>query len=207
MQELSSEGLIVLAILLPGFLASELVRILSTRQKRSEFDKVIQAFIYSLLVYVCFAAVGGAFPVTVHLEQTESAKHYFPELHFAPLIELTAIAVVLAIAVAWMMNHDFPVSIFQRLGITQRTFRPSIWNDVFRLPTQYVQVELADGRNVIGWLVYFSDTPEEAALYLEDAAWLPKNEPEVPINGGIFLTKECGIRTIMFLRAVETSGA
>src|ERR1700685_355059 len=163
MQELSSEGLIVLAILLPGFLASELVRILSTRQKRSEFDKVIQAFIYSVFVYVCFAAVGGAFPVTVHLEQTESAKHYFPELHFAPLIELTAIAVVLAIAVAWMMNHDFPVSIFQRLGITQRTFRPSIWNDVFRLPTQYVQVELADGRNVIGWLVYFSDTPEEAA--------------------------------------------
>jgi hypothetical protein len=205
MHEPTIEGLLALLILLPGFLASELVGVLSTRPKRSEFDKIIQAFVYSLLVYVCFAALNGSFPITIHVESGDGRSHYFPDLHFWPLAEVTAIAIILAVAVAAMMNNDFPLSWFQRWRITQRTFRPSVWNDVFNKGTQYVQVELADGRNVIGWLAYFSDTPQEAALYLEDAAWLTEDLSQVPINGpGILLTKESGIRAIMLLNAVET---
>ncbi len=205
MHELTIEGLLALLILLPGFLASELVRVLSTRPKRSEFDKIIQAFVYSLLVYVCFAALNGSFPITIHVESGDGTSYYFPELHFWPLAEVTAIAIILAVAVAAMMNNNFPLSLFQRWRITQRTFRPSVWNDVSNKGTQYVQVELADGRNVMGWLAYFSDTPQEAALYLEDAAWLTEDLSQVPINGpGILLTKESGIRAIMLLNAVET---
>src|ERR1700676_3823259 len=132
MGELTSEGLIALLILLPGFLASELVRVLSTRPKRSEFDKIIQAFIYSLVVYVCFSAFNHSLPITIHIERGGEATHYFPELHFWPLIELTAVAIAVAIAVAAMMNHDFPLSLFKKLRITQKTFRPSVWNDVFQ---------------------------------------------------------------------------
>jgi hypothetical protein len=204
MAELTSEGLIALLILLPGFLASELVRVLSTRPKRSEFDKIIQAFIYSLVVYVCFSSFSPSLPITIHIERGVEATHYFPELHFWPLIELTGVAIGVAIAVATMMNHDFPLSIFKKLRITQKTFRPSVWNDVFQKSYGYVQVELADGRNIIGWLAFYSDTPQDAALYLEDAAWLKEDKSQVSIDGpGILLTKESGIRTIMFLKAAQ----
>jgi hypothetical protein len=33
-------------------------------------------------------------------------------------------------------------------------------------------VGLADGRSVVGYLRYYSDDPQEASLFLEDAAWL-----------------------------------
>jgi Family of unknown function (DUF6338) len=204
MPEFTIQGLMALLILLPGFLTAELVRVLSTRRRRSEFDKVIQAFIYSFLVYVCFTALRGSFPITVHVESAEGATHYLPEFHFWPLLELTLIAGLMALAVATMMNHDFPLSYFQKWGITQRTFRPTVWNDCFRLPTEYVQVELADGRQVIGWLCYFSDTPEDASLYLEDAAWRKEDGTTVPIDGpGILITKESGIRSVMFLNAAR----
>jgi hypothetical protein len=207
MQEVTFEGITALLILLPGFLAAELVRILSSRPKRSEFDKIVQAFIYSFLVYVIFSGVSSSFPITVHVEKSaEGATHYFPEFHFGALVAITVIAIMLAIVVATMMNNDFPLSLLRKIGMTQRTFRPSVWADVFRLPSQYVQVELADGRQVIGWLVYFSDTPKEAALYLEDAAWLKSDSTQIPIEGpGILLTKETGIKAIMFLNAVDQS--
>lgn len=204
MPEFTIQGLTALLILLPGFLTAELVRVLSTRPKRSEFDKVIQAFIYSFLVYVCFSAVRGAFPITIHVESGEGATHYLPEFHFWPLLELTLIAGLMGVAVATMMNHDFPLSLFQKWGITQRTFRPTVWSDCFRLPTEYVQVELADGRHIIGWLCYFSDTPEDSSLYLEDAAWRTEDGASVAIDGpGILITKESGIRSVMFLNAVR----
>lgn len=204
MPEFTIQGLAALLILLPGFLTAELVHVLSTRPPRSEFDKVIQAFIYSFLVYVCFSAVRGRFPITVHVEPGEGATHYLPEFHFWPLLELTLIAGLMGVVVAAMMNHDFPLALFQKWGITQRTFRPTVWSDCFRLPTEYVQVELADGRQIIGWLCYFSDTPEDASLYLEDAAWRKEDGTAVPIDGpGILLTKESGIRTVMFLKAVR----
>src|SRR5438128_1616546 len=183
MPEFTIQSLTALLILLPGFLTAELVRTLSARRKRSEFDKIIQAFIYSFLVYVCFTIIGGKFPITIHVKSGEGATHYLPEFHFWPLLELTLIAGIMGVVVATMMNHDFPLRYFQKWRITQRTFLPTVWNDCFRMPTEYVQVELADGRQVIGWLVYFSDSPEDASLYLEDAAWRKDDGSSVPIEG------------------------
>lgn len=47
-----AEALGILLVLLPGFAAAYFVQLLATRRKQSELDKVVEALIFSLLLYV-----------------------------------------------------------------------------------------------------------------------------------------------------------
>jgi hypothetical protein len=205
---LSYQGLAALVILLPGFLTAGLVQTLSSRPQRSELDKIIEALLYSFLIYVAFAATHALFPMTLRVVSERGIQSFVIEFHFIPLALLAALAVALALAVAAMITNDFPLSLLRTLRITQRTSRISVWSDTFHLMRGYVQVELADGRQLIGWLRYYSDTPEESSLMLEDAAWIGTDGNEIPVDGpGMLLTKESGIRTIMFLNPTQNSAS
>jgi hypothetical protein len=93
--------------------------------------------------------------------------------------------------------------------LTERTTRNSIWNDVFEseaIEGQPIQVELADGRSVLGSLVYYSDVAEDASLYLTQASWVDANGNTVEIPGsGILLTKNSGIRSVSLLNPIPVS--
>ena len=93
--------------------------------------------------------------------------------------------------------------IFRALRLTERTTRNTIWNDIFEheaLPIQPVQVELSDGRNLIGVLLYYSDDSDENSMYLTRASWVDSGGQTISIPGpGVLLTKNCGIRTVSLL--------
>ena len=88
------------------------------------------------------------------------------------------------------------------MGLTERTTRNSIWNDILEreaIDNQPVQVELADGRNVLGVLLYYSDSSEEGSVYLTHASWVDSEGKTIPIPGpGILLTSKSGIRCVVF---------
>lgn len=97
--------------------------------------------------------------------------------------------------------------IFRFLRLTERTTGNSIWNDILEheaIDDQPVQVELADGRSVLGILLYYSDTSDEASIYLKDAAWVEEDGNTVAIHGpGILLTKASGIQSVSLLNPPE----
>ena len=95
-EHLSYEALGALMLLLPGFLTAEFIGVLSTRPTRTEFDKVIQALSYSLIIYALFAALSGNFPLTVRVEPLNGVERYSLEVRPWPMIELVLIAIVLA---------------------------------------------------------------------------------------------------------------
>lgn len=80
-----------------------------------------------------------------------------------------------------------------------------MWNDVFvSLGGGTVQVELADGRSVVGWLNRYSDTGDESALFLEKASWVSESGEYIPIEGaGVLLTDKAEIKFVMFLGAAS----
>jgi hypothetical protein len=200
MPNVGLEALVVLLILLPGFFAAYIVQSLCTRPQQSEFDKVIEALLYSFVTYLVFTALIGPVPLSLRIQPDGQAKLVSVETGVGPLLWLGLIGLAIALILSFSTNNDFHGRILRKLRFTQRTARNSVWSDVFHEASGYVQVELVDGRNVLGWLKYYSDTPEESSLYLEDAAWVGLNNAKVPIKGpGILLTKESGIRTIMFL--------
>lgn len=208
MGEFRFEAITILVILLPGFLAARIEQRLVVNPKQNEFDKTVEALLYSFFIYLVFTAINRSLPVSLKVETVGSALRYSLDASVSRLAMLPAIAVLLAVLMAFASNHDYFGKLFRSLGVSRRTWRGSIWSDVFHNYGGVVQVELDDGRSVMGWLKYFSDRPEDGSLFLERASWVAAGSTEpVKIEGpGIFLTGGSGIRSVMFLTSGNTSG-
>jgi hypothetical protein len=207
MPQLGFQAVAVLFLLLPGFLCARLVQALCARSKRTELDKVVEALLYSFLVYVVYALFFHSIPLALRVEHLDGSERYFLETDTRSLLLLLVFSIVLAIVVAFLTNNDIAFRVLRKLRVTQRTSRVSLWSDVFHTLGGYVQVELADGRSVLGWLKYYSDSPDEPSLFLEDAAWVSEKGEAIQIPGpGIMLTKDSGIRNIHFLHQRKAGG-
>lgn len=191
-------------ILLTGFAAAYVVQMLALRQSQTDFDKVIEACLYSFLIYAAFEIVaGGSLPfefVPAHLPSTEATIHWYPRR----VLGLTATTVLFAPMGILYINLDGN-ALFRKLKITERTTRRAIWNDIFEKeiqPVQIVQVELADGGSIPGPLTYYSDSAEDCPVYVEQASWVDVDGQVTSIPGpGILLTKNATIKSISLLDA------
>jgi hypothetical protein len=56
---LSTEMLTVLLVLLPGFLCAKLIRWLCPRPQQTEMEKVVDALLYSFVIYAIFVLIFG----------------------------------------------------------------------------------------------------------------------------------------------------
>ena len=192
------ETLAVLLILLPGLTCAYIVQHLAVRKKQSELDKLVEALIFSFVFYVVtLPFFGHALPVS-----WQSVNNQFTiVLDWHYLVTLAILAVTTALLYSANLNYDWLLGFFRTIRLTDRTARSSIWNDVFQdISGRYLEVGIADGRVVIGYLRYYSDEASESSLFLEDAAWKDVDGNQIPVDGpGILLTKRSGITFINFL--------
>jgi hypothetical protein len=185
---LSFEVLTVLLVLLPGFLCAKIIQWLCVRPKQSETDKLVEALLFSFVIYVIFTTMFGQLQLT--------RKH---------VVYLTLLSIGIAVIGSALWTNDLLGRLLRRIQVTQRTSHPSVWNDVFHRYGGYVVVELADGRLVLGWVQYFSDNESAPTLFLEDAAWITQSGERIQIPGaGILITAGYGIKTIAFHHATDT---
>ncbi|NYF78286.1 DUF6338 family protein [Granulicella arctica] len=192
----------ILLILLPGFAAAYLVQLLALRGSQTDFDKVIEACLYSFLIYATYVLfTHGTLPFDVIPPKAPSTD-YFIQWHRARLLGLAAITFCFAVGGAVYVNRDGNW-LFQKLKLTERTARRSIWNDIFQREAkknQVVQVELGDGRSILGLLSYYSDASEDCSVYVTQASWVDKDGNVIPIPGpGILITKNASIQSISLL--------
>lgn len=202
MPEFSFEAFSILLLLLPGFLTARLIQSLCVRPSQTDFDKTIEAFLYSFIVYSIFVGVfqRSAFEVLVRSNE-DGSKVYSPLVQPRDILLLLAISLVTALVVSGSTTNDLHRRLFRLFRLTQRTTRSSVWGDVFHELAYYVQVQFTDGRRVIGWPRYYSDTPEESTIFLENAAWISPDGKTTDIAGpGILITKSMQIETILFLK-------
>jgi len=185
------QTLSVYLILLPGFTCAYIVQQLAIRPKQTELDKVIEALLLSFVLYLCIYPFFG-FVFVVGWKEP---------------VALALGAVGLGILYAANINHDWALALLRKIHVTERTSRTSIWGDVFQELGGTVQVGLADGRMVTGWVRYYSDDVNEAAVFLEEAKWVNQNGNDIPVEGpGILLLPKSGIQYVMFLKN-ETTGS
>jgi hypothetical protein len=184
---LSFEVLTVLMVLLPGFLCAKIIQWLCVRPEQTEMDKLVEALLFSFVIYVAFTAMFG--------EVQLSRKH---------VVYLAVLSVGISVIGSALWTNDWLGWLLRKARVTQRTSHPSVWNDVFHHYGGYVLVELKDGRLVLGWVRYFSDHESAPTLFLEDAAWVHQNGERTQILGaGILITADYGIKTIAFHNAVD----
>ncbi len=192
----------VFLILLPGFSAAYVVQALATRRSQSDLERVIEALVFSFVIYVCYIPLNSG-KLPFHVVPDPNGKGDTTVVwEPAQLGWLAVVTVVFAFAAVAYVRFDGN-QLFQRLRLTERTTRNSIWNDVLEseaIRGQPLQVELADGRSVLGLLHYYSDAAEDASIYLTDASWVDLHGNTIPIPGsGILLTKNSGIRSVSLL--------
>jgi hypothetical protein len=195
-------ALAILLVLLPGFCAAYVIQHLSVRRKQTELDKIIEALLFSTILFVLtLPHFKYVLPVSWHPVNTSNGTIYTLEFNAKYLQTLLFWAIGIGVLYAININRDLFLKLFRKFKLTDRTARSSIWNDVFQdIPNSYLQVELSDGRIVVGYLHYYSDDAEESSIFLEDAAWLTETGEQISIDGpGILLTKEAKIVFISFL--------
>lgn len=200
----------IFLILLPGFSAAYVVQALATRRSQSDFGRMIEALVFSFVIYVSYVPLNGG-KLPFHIQDDPMGKGSDTVLwEPAQLARLAAVTAVFALFAVAYIRFDGN-RIFRFLRLTERTTRNSIWNDIFEhgaIDNQPVQVELADGRSVLGILLYYSDTSGEGSVYLMDAAWVDEANQTIPIPGpGILLTRSSDIRSVSLLNPVLDSPA
>lgn len=198
----------IFLILLPGFAAAYIVQFLATRKTQSDLGRVIEALLFSFIIYVCFIpANSGRLPFHREKDPLGSGDTVIWEpTNFGILAAITFAFALAAVAyIKWDGNR-----FFRWLHLTERTTRNSIWNDILESEAgedQVVQVELNGGRSVLGVLLYYSDAAEESSVFVTQAVWITSEGARIPIPGqGILLTKESGIRSISLLDPGKTDG-
>ncbi|SRR6266576_1820459 len=186
--ELNTGALTVLLVLLPGFVCAKLIRWLCPRPQQTEMEKVVDALLYSFVIYAMFVLIFGI-PATI------MRRH---------VVILAVIPFLLAALISFFLTNDFAGGLLRRCRLTHRTTRPSLWHDVFHEYSGYVLVELADSRLVFGWVEFYSDFPNPPTLFLKDACWIdPKTNGRNQIAGpGILISGE--FKSIGFYTAKDT---
>jgi hypothetical protein len=196
----------IFLILLPGFSAAYIVQALATRRPPSDLERIIEALVFSFIIYVCYIPLNaGRLPF--HIEHDASGKGDDTVLwNPKQLAWLAAVTLVFSLLAVVYIRFDGN-RLFRAVGLTERTTRNSIWNDILEheaIDNQPVQVELADGRNILGVLLYYSDASEDGSLYLTQASWVGALGETIKIPGpGILLTKNSGIRSVSLLDPVS----
>jgi hypothetical protein len=201
----TTDALGVLLVLLPGFACAYAVQILGVRRKQTELDKVVEALLFSLLIYLTtLPFFHDLLPLRWVPGPDKQPNSYQIFVDYPHMLTLAAVAFLLALLYAANINRDWLLKAFGKMGITKRASLTSIWTDAFQEIGGYVQVGITDGRCIIGWVRDYSDKDGEQTLFLENAAWLLSNrdgtETEMPIDDpGILLTKEMKIEYVAFL--------
>jgi hypothetical protein len=190
---------------LPGFSAAYIVQALATRRTQTDLERIIEALVFSFVIYVGYVLLSrGKLPFHVQRDPKGNGSDtvIWEPAQLGWLILITLVFSLLAIAYIRFDGNW----ILRKIGLTERTTHNSIWNDIFEseaIDGQPLQVELSDGRSVLGSLLYYSDVAEDPSIYLTQASWVDASGNSVSIPGsGILLTKSSGIRTISLLNPI-----
>lgn len=161
---LASNGVIdVLTFLLPGFVAAAIFYSLTSHAKPGAFERVIQALIFTMIIkaivtlYVMFSSSTG------------ESRHWVGDWEPVPSV---AIAVILALVAAYVLNNDLVHRVLRRLSITRETSYPTEWYSSFSKPMNYIVLHLKGERRLYGWPEEWPSRPEEGHFRIVEGEWL-----------------------------------
>lgn len=176
MENLASDLIQLLQYLLPGFLAAWIFYGFTSFIKPSQFERVVQALIFTLIVQL------GLYFYQV---TTLYLSKYWIFGVWNKDIEITisvVIAVILGFLSAYFANNDKFHAIIRKVGASKETSYPSEWYGEFSNKVTYIVLHLSGERRLYGWPKEWPSNPEKGHFSMQQASWL-NGEKETPLNG------------------------
>ncbi len=175
METFAKDFITFLQFLLPGFVAAWVFYSFTSFPKPSQFERVVQALIFTIfvqaLVYIVKRAlmlVGEKWPI-------------FGWGLNSDLIWSIVSAILLGMIFAYFTNNDKVHKHLRKWGITRQTSYPSEWFGAFLKNVTYVVLHLDGERRLYGWPMEWPSEPEKGHFVLVQASWLTESE-EIPIT-------------------------
>ena len=192
----SSEVVTILTFLLPGFVATAIFHSLTAHPKPNEFDRIIQALIFTTVVQAIVKGVPlvGSLAGVAPLWTGESE-----------IVVAVLVAVAVAVVAVYASNHDTLLRFLRWIGLTRETSYPSEWYSAFaRNPDCYVVLHLKGERRLYGWPEEWPSRPDQGHFRIAEAEWLVE-EKRTPITGvSVILVPGKEVEMVEFLD-METS--
>jgi hypothetical protein len=189
--------LTALQFLAPGFVAAWVLFALTADRKLSDFQRVVQALIFSVFIKVAVSVVEG---VCAFFSQWIHLGSWTADVEFAWSV---GGGLVFGLLLSWLLATDRLHSLLRKSKVTTQTSRPSVWYSCFcDHPETYVVLQLADDRRIQGWPSEWPSIPGEGHIRLDRAVWLVvegRNQQEVPMpEGNFIMINSAEIRWIEF---------
>ena len=187
----SSEIVTILTFLLPGFVATAIFHSLTAQPKPNEFDRIIQALIFTTVVQAIVKGVPlvGSLAGVAPLWTGESE-----------IVVAVLVAVAVAVGAVYASNHDTLLRFLRWIGLTRETSYPSEWYSAFaRNPDCYVVLHLKGERRLYGWPEEWPSRPDQGHFRIAEAEWLTE-EGRQPITGvSVILVPGDEVEVVEFL--------
>jgi hypothetical protein len=200
MPELSKDVVALLQYLLPGFLVAWVFYGLTSHPKPSQFERVIQALIFTLAVRVL---VFGERFILEYLGQWKALRAWDSDADLACSF-LSAIA--LGAMIAYAINTDRFHRLLRDNGLSTRSAHPSEWCGTLSEHARYVVLNLKDDRRLYGWPTVWPSDPEKGHFFITLPSWIDADGKEHSLEAieGM-LVNVTDVKWVEFLNEPETT--
>lgn len=196
MEDVSKDLLSLLTRLLPGFVTGWVIYALTSHPKPTQFERVVQALVYSFLVGVVV-----------------SMEEYFVGLvgcrkfgESSELIVSGVSAVGLGLIFSYYSNNDKFHEFARARGWTTRASYPSEWYGAFSASPRYIVLHVDGSRRISGYPRVWPSDPASGHFLLENAAWLKDDGSEISLDRDqSILIPAKQVEMVEFLKTAEES--
>lgn len=136
------------------------------RKPRPGVANVIEALVFSFLIYAILAPCYGGSPVSMESVTLKNTTTYRPTVDAVFLVSAVVLAILLALIVGSSITNDLHMALLRKLRVTHRTARDDTWLDIFIDQKRYFVVTFTDGRRIFGWPQYYSNDRDEVPIYI-----------------------------------------
>lgn len=181
MESMAKDFIAILQYLLPGFLAAWVFYAFTSFSKPSQFERVVQALIFSLMIQAL-----------VFLEKFIVClnNQSLPWTQRLDIVCSTITAIILGAVFSYYSNNDKFHHLARRLKLTNKTSFPSEWFGAFSRNVTYVVLHLNDERRIYGWVKEWPSDPDHGHIELVQPSWLVvtktgdrREQTEIPMAG------------------------
>ncbi|WP_373652135.1 DUF6338 family protein [Schlesneria sp. DSM 10557] len=182
--------------LLPGFVAAWIFYGLTPHPKKDQFDRTIQAFIFTGIVRAIVIPIQqlaywiGRSGYCIG-EWTRDGEYLLSNLLATLLGLFLASAANTNLFYDYGDEHQVIADPSERKNrfrdwisdwLTKKTFYPSEWFSALNRVRTFVTLHLDDGRRIYGWPEEFPDSPDSGHFLLMGAEWLTDHNSRLPIS-------------------------
>ncbi len=168
---LSEFAIKLLLLFLPGIICSYIVDTFTHHEKRTQFQFIINSYVYGLLSYI------GYYLIHILFKAKES-KIYFlkalidskSDISYEEIISVCIVSIALAVIFTCMHNSKLHFKLFRKLKITKKSGHIDVWGDLMNSPdVKWISVRDIENNLIYdGYLSVFSDSVKEAEVLMSD---------------------------------------